>query len=118
MKRGGFPWKTTLAFFIVIILIIAIYFTFFFKYSCDDLECFRSHQIECAKTKFVNDAPETTWEYKILGKEDGKCQIAVEVLKVKTGSLENRRLEGKNMICDLNLGSQISPEADTSLCHG
>ena len=99
-------------------LVAAIYFTFFFAYGCDDLSCFRAHQKECSRTKFIHLTEETTWNYHIKGKEDGKCKIDVQVIDMKGGSLEKTKLNGKTMTCLLPLGSVVSPEGDISLCHG
>ena len=102
----------------VVVLAAAVYFTFFFTYSCDDLACFRSHQEKCAHTKFVNDAEDTVWKYRIMGKKEGKCEIKVEVVQVKSGKVEKRVLEGKSMTCYLSRGNLASPEADISKCNG
>ena len=102
----------------VVVLAAAVYFTFFFTYGCKDLSCFRSHQEKCSHTKFVNDAEDTVWEYRIMGKDDGKCEIKVEVVQVKAGGVERRVLEGQSMNCFLTVGNLASPEADISKCHG
>ena len=115
MKRG---WKIILIVFILIILVAAIYFTFFFSYTCKDMACFKSHQEKCVHTKFIYDIEETKWLYYIKGKEDGKCEINVKVLQIKAGSIKRAVLEEKSMNCFLPLKSLVSPESDLSLCHG
>tara|TARA_Y100000310_G_scaffold294847_1_gene325649 strand:- start:3585 stop:4022 length:438 start_codon:yes stop_codon:yes gene_type:complete len=101
-----------------VVLIAAVYFTFFFHYKCDDLACFKSHQIKCSKTKFVNDLESTTWFYTIQGDKGNKCVIDVEILQVKEGSLDRQNLEGLSMECSLQKGGIDSPETDLTLCHG
>jgi hypothetical protein len=118
MDRGGQTGKLILFFGIVIILIGAIYFTFYFSYSCEDMACFKSHQRECSRTKFINNADDIIWEYNILGESNKACEIYVNILKVKQGSLEKKRIEGENMVCYLPLGKDVAPEADISNCHG
>ena len=103
---------------ILIVLVAAIYFTFFFYYKCDDVACFTAHQEKCAKTKFLNSAEYADWKYKINGKKDGKCEINVEIVKVKQGNVDKLTLEGKSMNCILPLGSINPPENDISKCHG
>jgi len=102
----------------LIILAVAIYFTFFFYYSCTDASCFKSHQVKCAKTKFINNEEATTWLYTIQGKQANLCDIEVKILQIKQGDLDRKTLEGKSMICSLDVGSISSPESDLSICHG
>lgn len=116
--RKGQTGKLVLFLSLIIILIGAIYFTFYFSYSCDDLACFQAHQRECSRTKFINDAQDISWEYKILGESNKACEIEVEVLKVKQGELDKKRIEGKNMKCYLTLGEDSPPESDISNCNG
>lgn len=113
-KRG----KIILAIFILIILVVAIYFTFFFYYGCDSLSCFKSHQLKCVKTKFINDEQTTTWQYIIRGKENGNCVVEAKILQIKEGELDRKTLEGKSMECFLRIGNINLPEADLTLCHG
>jgi len=101
-----------------LVLIAIIYFTFFFSYKCDDASCFIAHQEKCVKTKFINDVEDVKWLYYIKGKEDGKCEIDVNVLQVKQGAIDKKILEEKSMNCLLPLGSIASPESDLLKCHG
>jgi len=116
-KKAG-AGKIFLFILILVILAAAIYFTFFFAYKCDDMTCFVAHQEKCSRTKFTNNAEEVTWEYNIKGKSGDSCEIEVEILQVKKGSLDAQKLENKKMNCYLPFGSTISPESDVSLCHG
>ncbi|MEN7982142.1 MAG: hypothetical protein ABFQ65_01715 [Nanoarchaeota archaeon] len=118
MNKRGQTGKLIIFFLGIIILIGAIYFTFFFSYSCDSLACFQAHQRECSKTHFVNDAEDSIWDYKILGEENKACGIEVKVLKVKQGNVDRKRIEGKMMTCYLPLGDDTSPEVDIVNCHG
>jgi hypothetical protein len=112
MKRG------ILVLVILIVLAVAVYFTWFYSSECEDESCFKARQIQCSKTSFVKDSEDATWLYKIKGKQGGKCEIRAEVLSMKKGSLEYKNLEGKSMDCFLNVGSVASPESDISLCTG
>lgn len=115
MKKGV---KITLFVLAGILLVAAVYFTFFFYYRCSDLACFKSHQSECDKTIFIREGDEIDWKYTIQGKKDGNCEIDVEVLRVKVGTLDKARLQGKEMTCLVSLGSQNNPEGDISKCTG
>lgn len=111
-------WKAYLIIGIIILLLVAVYFTFFFYYSCNDSTCFKSHQKECVKTKFINDGKETMSQYIIGGKSGDNCEINVKVLVIKIGTADKQALEGKSMTCLLPLGSTESPESDLSRCTG
>jgi hypothetical protein len=117
-EERGQIGKTIIFFAIILIFIGAIYFTFFFTYSCDNLACFKAHQRECSKTHFINQEEETVWDYKIIGEENKACKIEIEVLQVKQGETSRKRLENKMMTCYLPIGDDSVPEADISVCHG
>jgi len=116
MEKGD--WIAVISIALVILIIIAVYFTFFFSYTCGDLSCFQAHQKQCARTSFIKDNEEITWKYFIKGQESGRCVVNAEVLKVKTGAVENTQLVGKDMDCSLPLESTVAPESDISRCHG
>jgi len=116
MRKGD--WIAIISIILILLLGVAIYFTFFFSYSCDDLACFQAHQRKCAKTNFINDQEDLTWNYFIKGKDNGKCIINVKVLKIKQGTTDKEKLVGKDMDCFVPLGSAVAPESDISRCHG
>ena len=118
MNKRGRTGKIILVVLGLAVLAAAVYFTFFFFYKCNDLACFQAHQEKCSRTKFVNDIEDVAWLYYIKGKEDGNCKIEVEVLNVKTGSIDKAGLNGKAMTCYLDLRSTASPEAELSKCTG
>lgn len=118
-KRGRIGVIITVV-LIVLVFAAAIYFSFFFYYKCaqSDLACYLAHQEKCAKTKFINDEAQTTWNYKIIGKNDERCDVEVKILKMKQGSIDKINLEGKDMICSISVGSKIRPEENLNICHG
>ena len=67
MAKKSDTWKAVVVIALIIIVIAAVYFSYFFSFKCNTIECFQSHQKECAKTKYVNDAEDVTWEYFIMG---------------------------------------------------
>ena len=111
-------WKAILIISIIIAVIATIYFTFFFYYGCYDKECFRAHQKKCVKTKYISETEDTIWSYVIKGKKEGGCEISVEVVRIKKGSLDRKDLEGKAMNCLLLLEDTSPPEKDISRCSG
>ena len=118
MKKRGQVGKLILFLGIIAILIGAIYFTFYFSYTCKDMACYQAHQRECSRTKFIKDTEGISWRYKILGEANKACEVHVEVLKIKQGSLDKKRIEGKDMTCYLPLGNDMAPESDISNCNG
>ena len=115
-KKKVFAWIFLILFLIV--LPIAVYFTFFYYYSCSDISCFKAHQIKCDKTIFTNSLEDAVWKYKILGKDNGNCNVEVTLLDVKKGNVELVKLKSKSMICSLKIGSNADPESDVLNCHG
>jgi hypothetical protein len=111
-------WKAYVAIGIIIVVLVAVYFSFYYYPECNDLSCFYSYQKKCSKVTFINDAPDTTWLYTIKGKQDNKCIVDVEVLMIKQGTADKKKLEGLEMTCVLPLGSNIAPESDINKCHG
>ena len=116
MRRGN--WITLIIIGLIIVIGLAVYFTFFYAYKCNDLACFQSHQKKCVRTSFVNVEEDTTWKYLIKGKSSGRCIVNVEVLNIKKGERNKQVLIGKDMNCYLPLGSAVSPESDITRCHG
>lgn len=103
---------------LIVLIGVAVYFTFFFAYKCNDLACYQAHQEKCARTTFIKDEQDTTWKYLIKGEEDDSCKVYVEVLTIKQGTSDKRALEGLSMDCYLSLESKIAPESDLKRCHG
>lgn len=113
MKRGS--W---LIIAIILIGLITIYLTFFYYPRCKDISCWDAKLEKCGRAKFLNDAPDITWEYKIKDKSSDKCIVNVKVLSIKRGLQKTEILEGKSMECELPLGALVAPETDPNLCHG
>jgi hypothetical protein len=121
MKKRGLTKKKVakiLAILASVSFLISIFFTHFYYYKCEDLSCFKSHQANCDKTKFLKDTPEAIWEYKIEEKTGGRCLIGVTMVELKKGGVERLSLKGKSMDCYMLLGDMSSPEDDLSRCTG
>ena len=118
MKLKRSDWIAIGIIVIIILSILGLYFTFYYSYKCENLECYLSHQKDCSKTTFIRDSKETTWKYFVKGKANGNCEVDVKVLKVKQGSADKKKLEGKAMTCLIPLESTVLPESDISKCHG
>lgn len=102
----------------IIVLALAIFFTFIYTTKCNNYECFNSRLQKCSRTVFQYDGQDATWYYKILGKSDGNCEVYTELRQIKKGEIDIERLQGQSMNCFLPLGVTDFPEKDISRCHG
>ena len=114
--KVGFRWVLFTVF--IIVLALAIYFTFFYATKCNDYECFNSRLQKCSKASLQYEGQDATWYYKILGKSDGNCEVYTELRQIKKGKIDIKILEGQSMNCFLPLGVTDFPEKDISRCHG
>ena len=110
--------STILVVIIMIVAIVAFYFTFLYSKKCSDISCFNAALSECRKVSYLNDAKDAAWFYKIKGKRGEQCEIKVKLLKLKEGSTDLLVLEGKEMNCFLPLGSIVSPQENLARCTG
>jgi len=114
-KRIGIFFLTIL---IIVVLSAAFYFTFFFAYKCDSKECFVTKHAECKRSTYMNEIDGISWLYHIKGKSKNNCKISVKILEVKEGSIDQEKLEEKEMDCLMEIGDISSPESDIGRCHG
>ncbi|MBU0467399.1 MAG: hypothetical protein KKF39_07100 [Nanoarchaeota archaeon] len=106
--------------FLVVILIILVlgYFLFFSSKKCSDYSCFEEHLKKCKKASYVDETEDGFWEYKINKKEQENCKVNVRLLQLKKGNSELSLLEGKNMECDIELGTASRPQNNLKICNG
>jgi hypothetical protein len=102
----------------IVFIFLAVFMAFFVSPSCEDFTCFRKAMEKCDKTKYLNDEPEATWRYEILGSVDNKCDVKVTLLQPKAGELGIEKLIGNDMICSYPKGIAVYPEKDLERCHG
>ena len=107
---------------ILIVLSVALFFTFIYTPSCANLQCWETKLEKCGRASYVNDAGDVAWEYKIEGKSKvdslDKCIVNVKLLELRKGSVKSLRLEGKEMKCAVPLGVVSYPETNTESCSG
>jgi hypothetical protein len=103
---------------IILIGILAWYFAFEKKITCEDKECFTQSLVECKRAIYVSQDSKTITQYNILGESDGSCETNVRIIEVRKGSTDLAPLEGLDMNCLTQIGSSIMPESDTKKCHG
>jgi hypothetical protein len=117
-KHKWFRWSLAIAGLALIVILLALYFSFIYSVKCENETCWEYKMNQCDRATYTNDVNEVTWFYKIKGSEGEFCKIEVKVLEVKSGLSTSKVLEGKNMECLIPKGVIISPEADSNLCHG
>ena len=86
--------------------------------QCQNYECWQKYMSRCSKASFVNEEPEASWQYAVLGKSGNQCNIEVKLLMAKKGELRINELVGQEMICSYPIGSVAYAEKDLSKCHG
>jgi hypothetical protein len=114
MKRGN----VILIIGIIIVALAAVYFTFIYYPSCGGISCWESELVKCERVRYINDAPDITWQYSIKKAQDDNCIVNVKILKVKQGLTKSIAMEGTDMDCALPKGAIAVPESDITLCSG
>ncbi len=104
----------------VLVIVIAALFIFLFTYtkSCEDRTCFDNAMEKCSRASFIDENPESVWQYSIKGKKNELCSINVQLLQVKKGTSDLEKLNGLDMECSLPVGYVANPQNDLSKCHG
>jgi hypothetical protein len=110
--------KWVLAIAVLIVGILAVYFSFFFYRSCEDEACFNKNLLSCSKAKFIKNSEDIIWAYTILGKKNRECLVNTKILSIKEGKASLSSLEGKDMDCGVAENAIIAPESNIENCHG
>ena len=103
---------------ILIIAAAVAYLTFGHIKECPDKFCFDEAMEECSKRSYIDNTENAIWLYSIKGKSGGECEIGVELLQLKEGTIDLARLEGKEMLCSLPIGAVANPRTNLERCHG
>lgn len=102
----------------MIILIILGYYLFFNEKKCSNEECFKQAFEKCSRNSLVKENDQSVWLYRIIGKTNKGCLMEVKLLKIKQGSIENEKLIGETMTCDVSKQNALAPESDLTKCSG
>ena len=108
----------------LIILITALvlftgYFLIFYARPCTDTSCFASAIETCRRVSWIREDAQASWLYVIKGNaEVDACKVQVKLLKMKQGTIDSEKLQGKQMTCILQKGETRFPEKDISRCSG
>ena len=110
--------KEIISFVLIIVsLFIALYYSLQVE-RCPDAACFREKMLKCREATYVNEEPQASWGYHIIGKDEEKCNIEVTLLNAKEGELKLLDYEGKSMTCSYDYNTFAYPEKDLEACHG
>ncbi|MCX6748170.1 MAG: hypothetical protein NT076_01050, partial [Candidatus Pacearchaeota archaeon] len=110
--------KVLFAVIILIIGLIAVYFSFFYTKTCSDVTCFNTAITKCTKAYFLEDSKEAVWHYAIKGKSAETCVIAVKLIQIKEGNQDLAGMEDSSMTCSITLGTISRPQENLENCHG
>lgn len=97
---------------------VALYFTFLSPIKCDSYTCFQTNMAQCNKATYINEDPEASWRYTIIGEQGNDCVIDVVLLQAKRGDLELDNLRGESMTCRYPVGIVTYPDSDIGVCTG
>ena len=109
---------TVLLIVVLLSLAASLYFLYLNIITCENQECFNRARIDCRRSYFVSESPDTTLAYTINGKSGDSCAINVKIIQIKRGSAELATLEGKDMNCNSEYGVLVAPEKNLEDCHG
>jgi len=99
-------------------IVITGYSLYYSLIKCHNQQCFYDYLTNCKRNSYLRETTDTVMDYRILGKENGKCKVDVTLVQIKRGAAELSVLENKGMTCHIPLGVQIDPESNIQDCHG
>ena len=108
----------------LIVLIIALivfsgYFLFFYARPVSSSQEFVDAMVSCKRISWVREDSQASWLYTIQGNAKGDaCDVEVQLLKMKEGTIDAEKLQGKKMICTILKSETRFPEKDISKCIG
>ena len=110
--------------FSLIILILALilfsgYFLFYYVKPVATSQEFVNAMSSCKSASWIKEDFQASWLYTIKSRTGGDaCEVSVRLLKLKAGTTEADKLQGKEMVCVVQKGETQFPEKDISRCSG
>ncbi len=119
-------WKFWLIVTAVIAIAIFLAYQFgVFKKECKDDQCFKAALKDCDYAKYLTAKNYNYYLYTINGKNDGNCEVEIELKKMATGTPPEKiaQFEGKSMTCLLpqeatDKMTEINFEGQLNYCTG
>ena len=115
---GNKPMKIILVLLLAIILLSGFYYFNILIKKCEDKTCFSEALIKCKRVSYIENGEEAAWGYSIKGKQQGECDVNVQLLQTKKGKTDMENIEGKEMSCSLPLGVLTEPSQNLEFCTG
>ena len=105
---------------LLLLLIVSVYWVIFLNVKpCNDSTCFVDAMNDCKRVSWIKEDQQASWKYTIKKSVDkNSCMVEVELFKMKEGTIDSEKLEGKSMTCILDKGDSNFPENDVSKCTG
>lgn len=113
--------RVGIALIILILALIAftLYFLVFYAKPVINSEEFLNAMNSCKRVSWIREDSQASWLYTITGNAKGDaCEVEVQLLKMKEGTIDSEKLQGKEMTCVLLKSDTRFPEKDISKCEG
>ena len=124
LKSQGYDHAKRRVGIALIILIMALivfsgYFLLFYAKPVSNSEEFVNAMTYCKSVSWIREDAQASWLYIIKGNAEGDaCNVEVQLLKMKEGTIDSEKLQGKTMTCKLLKSETRFPEKDISKCEG
>jgi len=124
LERQGYTHLRKRVGIALIILIIGLivftgYYLIYYHDPCEDYECFQKAINSCNRVVWIKDDSQASWLYQINGNAQGDaCNVEVILFKLKQGTIDAEKLQGKSMNCVYQKSNSEFPEKDISKCSG
>lgn len=101
------------------LIIFSTYFLIYYTKPVASSKEFAQAMQTCNRVSWIRQDAQASWLYTITGNAQGDvCEIKVKLLKISQGSIENEKLQGKQMLCKVLKTDTQFPEKDISKCTG
>lgn len=113
--------RVGLALIILIIALVAFssYFLFFYVKPVSSGQEFVNAMTDCKRVSWIREDIQANWAYTIIGNaKEEACNVEVQLLKIKKGTIDNEKLQGKKMTCIILKDEIKLPEKDLFQCTG
>ena len=110
---------------LIVLILFLIVGTFLILYhpvfarSVSNSQEFVDAMTSCKRVSWVREDAQASWFYTIKGNAKGDaCSVEVQLLKMKEGTIDVEKLQGKKMTCTILKSETRFPEKDISKCTG
>jgi len=104
---------------VVALVVFSSYFLYFYISPVSSGQEFINAMADCKRVSWVREDIQANWIYTILGNAKGDaCNVEVQLLKIKEGTIDNEKLQGKKMTCIILKNEIKLPEKDLFQCSG